>query len=280
MTSSIVNIIKPEELSKKDLLGRGSYHVVFKGEYNGKDVAIKEVINQEFMTEENKKEFEKKVNATYKFQHETILSVVGAVFTPGKLALVTEFCPYGDLEEAMKKYPEQFNHELKLKCLINISDALKYLHENNVIHRDIKPSKILIVSLDPKSPVVAKLSVFGTFHISEKVVVLTPKYVGTPLYKAPEVLSGSITYDKPVDVYSFSLVLYYVFTGHFPFEDDPRIKNVWTLIDAVISGKRPEIPSSFPTDIKELMEKCWDGDPSKRPTFEMIHSTLQKMDHH
>jgi len=281
MTSSSVPIIKPEELCKKELIGRGAFGAIYKGTYNGKDVAIKELLGQERLTDEDRKDFEEEANVMHRLQHETILSFVGAVFAPGNLSIVTEFCAYGDLENAMKKYPEQFNNELKLKCLINIADALKYMHENNIVYRNVKPSNILIVSLDPKSPVVAKLADFGEVHVIIK-EENEPKTrgVGTPLFMAPEVLAGSTTYGKSVDVYGFSFVMYYIFTGRHPFEDDPAFKGMWDIHKYVISGKRPAITSSFPTDIKELMEKCWDGDPSKRPTFEVIHSTLQKMDLH
>jgi len=280
MTSSSVPIIKPEELCKKEKIGNGLIVEVYKGTYNGKDVAIKELLGQEYLTEKDRKDFEEDVNALYRLQHETILSVVGAVFAPGNLSIVTEFCSYGDLEIAMEKNPEQFNNELKLKCLIDVADALKYMHENNIVHRNVKLANIFIASLDPKSPVVAKLCVFDEMNFVNKNKESKIEISNSPLFYAPEILAGSKTYEKPADVYCFSTVMHYVFTGRHPYQDDPTIDSLEELENRIISGKRPAIPPSFPTDLKELMEKCWDGDPSKRPTFEVIHSTLQKMDLH
>ena len=75
------------------------------------------------------------------------------------------------------------------------------------------------------------------------------------------------------------MVVYEIITSHVPWEDDPNIKDIEDVIDAIESGKRPHCPKAkvlgFPP-YQDLMEKCWDSDSDKRPTFEEMSVWLEK----
>jgi len=273
--------LDPSELEKGELVGRGSFGVVFKGKYHGQEVAIKELLGQEYMTEAQKADFLKEVGMMERLHHEAIVTFIGAVLEPGKFAIVSEFCQYGSMTSAMEHHPDEFKNEtLKIKILVDAANSMKFLHGSNIIHRDLKPDNYLIVSLDSNAPVVAKLSDFGTSREVDKNQnkMQMTKDVGTPLFMAPEILKGSSDYDQSVDVYSFSLIMYYLFSGKLPFEDDPTVKNEWALSNAIISGKRPPIPESLNTQkgLQGLMKACWSGNPSERPTFDVIYDYLKK----
>jgi len=269
--------LDPYELNKGELLGQGSFGAVFKGTYRGQNVAIKEILNQEYMTLQDEAEFKKEVCLIGSLHHETIVKFVGAVLIPGKYAIVSELCQYGDLTNAVKKHTKEFDSLLlKLKCLVDAANAMKFLHENKIIHRDLKTDNYLVTSLNPNSPVAVKLSDFGTsrdLSFYEKNLQMT-KGVGSPLYMAPEVLKGSTNYTFAVDVYSFSYIIYFVFSGQDPFEDDPSIQSHRDLYNAIVSGRRPTVPPSCPQGLKELMVACWDDSPSRRPTFDRIYEFL------
>jgi len=277
--SQLSTKLDPDELKKERKVGAGNFGVVYKGKYRGRNVAIKEIKDQPLTTEEMRN-FEDEASMLEKLRHEAIVTFIGAVHIPEKLCLVTEFAAYGSFYHAMMEdYPDAFNEALKVKCLLDASCALDFLHQSGISHRDLKPDNLLIVSLEPHSIVCAKLSDFGTTRdIDElRASVLGTKGVGTPLFMAPEQLKKE-KYDKSVDVYSFSFLMYTAFAMKYPFEEN----NFLGFAEAVIKGERPEIPKSCPEELSQLMKKCWSGIPSKRPSFEVIRDILENYfeEHH
>lgn len=169
---------------------------------------------------------------------------------------------------------------------------MDFLHQSNIIHRDLKPQNILVVSLEPGSATVAKITDFGTVRDfvtvrSTKRMTLRSKAeccapdaadagprdsmtrgVGTTAYMAPEILNAS-KYDKPADVYSFSMVIYFLCTNLEPFSDVPAMSS-WQFIRRVAEGARPTIPKTVPPECSQLLDimiHCWNQDPSQRPSL-------------
>ena len=168
---------------------------------------------------------------------------------------------------------------------------MDFLHQSNIIHRDLKPQNILVVSLEPGSATVAKITDFGTVRDfvtvrSTKRMTLRSKAdcaaaaaaagprdsmtrgVGTTAYMAPEILNAS-KYDKPADVYSFSMVIYFLCTNLEPFSDVPAMSS-WQFIRRVAEGARPTIPKTVPPECAQLLDimvRCWNQDPSLRPSL-------------
>jgi len=264
---------------KGKAIGQGGFGRVFMGTYRGRQVAIKEMLEQELMNDDDWATFKKEVEILETFHHELIVEFIGAILIPGRLSIVMEYCPYGSLQNAMKKYPNEFDDfRLKMKCLLDASSVMEFLHSCNYVHRDLKTDNFLVVSLDPTLPVL-KLTDFGTTRTLRKtrVELNMTKGVGTRAFMAPEILKGSQTYDFSVDVFSFSVVIYCVLTKKLPYEDDTSFKNDWDFSNAIIAGKRPVIPDSCHPELRKLADKCWSGNPSRRPSFHEIHSTLEKI---
>ena len=141
---------------------------------------------------------------------------------------------------------------LVLLCLIRTQ---------GIIHLDLKPEHILIVSLNPHSRVVAKLTDFETADVSGS----RGGGAGTKPYSAPEVMFGFR--DKPADVYSFGVTMYYTY---FCVNMNERI-NIEGFFD-----ERPEIPMSCPFELRSLIQQCWETSQRERPSFETIHSFFLK----
>ena len=89
-------------------------------------------------------------------------------------------------------------------------------------------------------------------------------------YIAPEIFRGSV-FSKESDVYSFGMIMWEFTTGCKPFAD---VEHDHNLIYQVIDGKRPEITDDTPECFADLMKKCWDSDPKKRPSMETVRKTL------
>ena len=266
--------LDPDELVKGDWIGCDSFFIVFKGVYRGRSVAILDYKSPSDDRYLRIKEFENQVRMMENIRHPAIVGFVGAVHDPGKLAIVEDYCRYGTLSDAMRNHPEAFTDRLKVKCLLDCSSAMLFLHRSGCVHRDLKPHNILMTSLNPDSEVCAKLTGFHCardWNQSQLMVTM----VGTPLFTAPEIMQAR-PYDNSVDVYSFALVMYFVFSGRVPFQDDPESDALLSFAHAVVAGKRPEIPASCPPKISDLIQKCWSGEPSERPSFEVVCNTLKE----
>ena len=100
--------------------------------------------------------------------------------------------------------------------------------------------------------------------------------VGTPYFMAPELLRMDPRFTNKVDVYSFGITLAGTINGKQPYEDQ-SFSSEFEFARRVLDGMRPKVNSadSMPSDLITLMKECWDADPEKRPSFEVIVDRLQ-----
>eukprot|EP00814_Leptocylindrus_danicus_P003808 CAMPEP_0116006740 /NCGR_PEP_ID=MMETSP0321-20121206/1903_1 /TAXON_ID=163516 /ORGANISM="Leptocylindrus danicus var. danicus, Strain B650" /LENGTH=477 /DNA_ID=CAMNT_0003475341 /DNA_START=151 /DNA_END=1584 /DNA_ORIENTATION=- len=159
----------------------------------------------------------------------------------------------------------------RLKITVGLAHALKYLHEKNIVYRDLKPDN---VGFDGDG--VVKLFDFGLarelpFTGGEDSTYALTRNAGSPRYMAPEVWLD-LPYNKKVDSYSFSILLWELcslkesFNGHDP---EIHFKRV------VEEGFRPKTKSWWPSAVRNLMEACWDRNYTRRPNFVQIAKVLE-----
>eukprot|EP00727_Mastigamoeba_balamuthi_P006159 m51a1_g2162 putative protein kinase domain containing protein (860) ;mRNA; f:41982-45209 len=265
---------RDEVVCLSDPIGSGAFGTVYRGTYRGLDVAIKVLSNQD-VSPMLADDFRAEVAIMEKLRHPCILNFVGATHDSGAFSIVTEFCGHGNLWSALKK--NKFSYSMKLKCLVDCANAMNFLHQSGILHRDLKPENLLVVSLEARSAVVCKLSDFGTTRDLNQFAkdMNCTKGIGTPLYMAPEILDGA-KYEHIADVYSFGLMMYVVYAEQTPFEGE-LVGHPWEFSAAIRKGKRPDIPAGCPANYVQLMTRCWAADPSSRPRFNEICTTLSEM---
>jgi len=141
-----------------------------------------------------------------------------------------------------------------------LAEALAYAHSRGVVHRDVKPSNVLVDNTG--EPYLAD---FGLAHLQEASRQLTRdgKYVGTPAYIAPEVINGSERANLPVsDQYALGVLLYELLCGRVPFEGPPDVVMFHTC------QTKPGLPSQHrpgvPRDLELICMKCLAKDPRQR----------------
>ncbi|ELP91149.1 serine/threonine protein kinase HT1, putative [Entamoeba invadens IP1] len=215
--------------------------------------------------DESMDEFEKEVAMLDKFRSEYIVHFYGAVFIPNKICMVTEFAQFGSLQDLMRiKKSEEIEMKLRIKMCLDCAQGILYLHENGILHRDIKPDNFLVFSIDSKDGVNAKLTDFGSArNINMMMTNMTfTKGIGTPVYMAPEVLRRK-KYKMPCDIYSFAITMFEVFGWcmAYPFT---IFKFPWKIAEFVISGKRRIKPEDMPMQCFELIKKCWEEKYTER----------------
>jgi len=157
------------------------------------------------------------------------------------------------------------------RIMQQIASGMYELHKNDIVHRDLKASNVLLDTdfLELMKHPNGFVCRVADFECSVGIV-------GTGFWRAPEILQALKTknrkpelFTKSADVYSYGMTCYEIVTGRVPFEHLP-LNNY----DVVIRGERPELPSDMEPWMRDLITRCWHPDPLKRPTFETIVDTI------
>jgi serine/threonine-protein kinase len=230
-------------------LGEGGMAIVYRA-YDTRlecDVAVKIIRLDELpRSSEGRalKRFEREAKAVAQLTHINIVKVSDYGEENGIPYLVMPYLSGGTLKQMLGK-PIVYTEAARL--LAPVASALQYAHEHNIVHRDVKPSNILIT--ESGAPM---LTDFGIARILEQkegqTLTGTGVGIGTPEYMAPEQWTGNIT--PAVDIYSLGVVFYELVTGHKPYTADTPA--------AVLLKQATEPlprPSTFNPDLPEKVEQ-------------------------
>ncbi|ELP92957.1 protein serine/threonine kinase, putative [Entamoeba invadens IP1] len=265
------------EITEDEKLGEGSFGIVYKGQYRGVCVAIKKM-KQLDNYESGLAEFEKEVAMLDKFRCDYIIHFYGAVFIPSKVCMVTEFATFGSLQDLIKhKKSDEIEMKLRIKFLLDAAKGIQYLHENGILHRDIKPDNFLVLSLDVNEKVNAKLTDFGSsrnVNMLQTNMTFT-KGVGTPTYTAPEILKQD-KYKKSADIYSFAITMFETISWREAYPKS-EFKFPWKIADFVNGGNRLQKLDCMTNEQYELISNCWEHEKEERITIETVREKLQNM---
>ncbi|CAK9178373.1 unnamed protein product [Ilex paraguariensis] len=253
-------------LTFEEKIASGSNGNLYKGTFRSQDVAIK-VFKSEYLNEDVQKEFAQEVFILRKVRHKNVVQFIGACTRPPSLCIVTEFMSGGSVYDYLHKQKGIFKLPSILKVAIDVSMGMNYLHQNNIIHRDLKAANLLMDENE-----VVKIADFGVARVRAQSGVMTAE-TGTYRWMAPEVIEHR-PYDHKADVFSFGIVLWELLTGKLPYA---HLTPLQAAVGVVQKGLRPTIPKHTHPKIVELLEKCWQQDPYLRPEFSEIIEILQDM---
>lgn len=261
-------IVDLNDFHKSKQLGSGSFGSVWFGinRYTGWKVAIKELYATNL--QEKDLEFFKREVSIFASAHNPFLLEFAGFTVTRPLSIVTSYMEQGSLWDVLYSTVNKLNGTQKTNIAIGIADGMRYLHQQGIIHRDLKSPNILLDNY-----VLPKIADFGLGKILEHKNTLDQaenfmtKMTGTPNWMAPEQISTS-NYGKEVDVYAFGMILYELAAEKCPFYG----MQPTDILNSILKGKRPEIPKEInKTALGDLIRVCWDQDPAKRPAFEKIY---------
>jgi serine/threonine protein kinase len=204
--------------------------------------------------------------------HPCVLEIVGyslpADNRPGQIG--TRFAANGSLAQVFEQRQLgkalEFMDDTGIAVIVcGIVLGMQFIHSQNLIHRNLKPSNIL---LDESG--FARIGDLGNSRLDD-LGVTHSKGVGSVLYMAPEMADGG-DYTSSVDVYSFALILYELLTRKPVFL--PNI-SCYAIVQQAKNDVRPAIPSSMNEKVKDIIQKSWAADPKVRYSFYEIWSRLE-----
>lgn len=259
------------------LLGKGAFGNVYESKnpiFDNK-IAMKIIdknkiyindINNEIQNEE-KEDMKSEINILKKLSHPNIVRIFEFYETDNYFYIITEFCKEGELSNYLNK---NILSEAQL-CVIfyQVFSGLIYLHQNHIIHGDLKPQNILISSIENNSEynekyAWIKIIDFGTAKIFKKTIIKGDDIVGTLYYIAPEVFSSNYdNYDEKSDIWSVGIILYKALTKKYPFIG----KSDEETVHYILEGEHDTRPlMNYSEELQDLIKNLLMKDPNKRPS--------------
>ncbi|XP_028324556.1 peripheral plasma membrane protein CASK isoform X3 [Gouania willdenowi] len=272
-----------------EVIGKGPFSVVRRciNRDTGQQFAVKIVDVASFTSSPglSTEDLKREASICHMLKHPHIVELLETYSSDGMLYMVFEFMDGADLcFEIVKRADAGFvySEAVASHYMRQILEALRYCHDNNVIHRDVKPHCVLLASKENSAPV--KLGGFGVaIQLGESGLVAGGR-VGTPHFMAPEVVKRE-PYGKPVDVWGCGVILFILLSGCLPFYGTKE-----RLFEAIIKGKY-KCSSVFPQmnprqwahiseSAKDLVRRMLMLDPAERITvYEALnHPWLKERD--
>lgn len=245
------------ELNIHHVIGKGSFGTIYYGEHMGRSVAVKMI---EANVQGHLEEFHREIQIMERLRAQEVVQLFGYCQEPAATCLVMEHMEQGDLYQLIPK--KVFKPEEQKRLILEIARGLQYLHSQGVIHRDLKSANILINADDH-----AKIADFGLSKIKTLSVATAHHRSEAIQWMAPEVRHLNPVYSKASDIYGFGIILWEILTGKDPFRARSQVKPSF----AALAGKMPgEIPKELSQVYQDIIRGCWQEDPSKRPSLEIV----------
>jgi len=245
-------------------LGRGGMGRVFKAVHQtmGRFVALKILSPRLMQTERARELFQREVKNAGKLHHPNIVTAYDAHITGERNYLVMEFVDGPNLSQLVK---EQGPLPIEQACeyIRQTAIGLDYAHQMGLIHRDVKPSNLLVqqTMAGPQVKILdfgLTLATAGDNTLGESSVTPTNVVLGTPDYVSPEQARNQYSVDGRSDLYSLGCTFYFLLTGEPPFvggTSQEKIEKHWNAAPVSVQTKRPDVPEPVAAIVHKLLAK-------------------------
>ena len=301
------------DLTQTRVIGEGAFGKVYLGKWHETDVAIKALTSlgalgitagqiASYATETDVKDalktLEREVGLMVGMRHPNVILFLGVC--PDPPCVVTEYCARGSLYDVLVEAKDRPNGELaraltwyrRVSMMLDAAKGMLYLHSHRptIIHRDLKSPNLLV---DGNWNV--KVTDFNLSRLADvsQPGVASSVVANNPRWHAPEIIRDA-HFTKPGDVYAFGLIMWEMITWMLPYDSMSSFQMILFVGD---KGGRPPVPESntgtasvgnshwhiqggsFPgyNAYVDLMVRCWDQDPEKRPAFPEIIARLREI---
>jgi len=244
-------------------LGQGTFAKVFyaRNLTTSQAVAIKMINKDKVMKVGLMEQIKREISIMRLVKHPNVLQLFEVMASKSKIYFVLEYAKGGELFNKIAK-GGKLSEDAARKYFHQLISAVDYCHSRGVYHRDLKPENLL---LDENENL--KVSDFGlsTLAESKRQDGLLHTTCGTPAYVAPEVLSRKGYDGAKADIWSCGVILFVLVAGYLPFHDTNLIE-----MYRKISRAEFRCPRGFSAELKDLLHRILDPDPSTRISISRI----------
>ncbi|RLN54769.1 hypothetical protein BBJ28_00025471, partial [Nothophytophthora sp. Chile5] len=241
------------EVETGAFIAAGGFGSVYRGQWFGTEVVVKEIILKKGDTQQKRAEFLREANTWFQLNHQNVVKMYGGCHV-GRLVFVCEYASQGSLDSFSKA--EGRDPLLIWSTLLSAATGLRYLHDVGVVHGDLKGNNILI-----GTDGVAKLTDFGlSFFRKNADSEAEQGALGAYRWKAPECLNGEVA-TFASDIFSFGMCVIEAVSGALPWGnrlDDDVVKL------RVMKGELPKRPAVFEGEEWDLVQQMCCLKPKQR----------------
>jgi serine/threonine protein kinase len=246
----------------EDVLGRGGMGVVYRAVQLGleRPVALKVIASDVGADASFRERFMRECQIAASLEHPNVLPVYEAGEVDGTLFLSMRYVASGDLGALLDGEPLPLQRALAL--VVQVADALDAAHERGLVHRDVKPSNVLVDRSGGFER--AYLADFGLAKMSRSQSSLTHtgQLVGTLDYVAPEQIRGERV-DARSDVYALTCLLYEMVTGKVPYAKDDDLAKLWAHMYEPVASPSALVPHLTPA-LDQVVQRGMAKEPENR----------------
>jgi len=252
---------------KGKLLGEGAYGKVYLGQNleTGEYMAVKQIKYNSNLSEGQIKEIQNEIELMKMLKHDNIVRYLGVEKTNKVLHIFMEFVP-GSISSMLQQFTK-FHESVVRKYTRQILFGLKYLHDNKILHRDIKGANILV---DERG--IVKMADFGHSKLltNDKTAYEKTLARGTPLWMSPETIKGKP--GRKADVWSLGCTIIEMLTGLPPWQEMlDKVGHIQQLMYQVAVTKTgPKLPDSITPEARQFLELCFVIDPKHRASVDLL----------
>lgn len=266
-----VGKIRRSELEiRPEKIGSGTFADVYRGELKV-PCALKKIKGP--LQQKEIIEFVREGEMMRKLKHPSICKLLGVNIDQNQYTLVFEYIAGTNLFDYLHKLHKTIPIGKQLGISVQICDAMAYVHECNLIHRDLKPQNVIYQDKTG----IAKLCDFGLARVlPNNITELNPAQLGTggtPAYQGPEVLKRQPV-GKKLDLYGFAIMLWEMYTSRLPWSDC-NLEQMTTRV--AVQNERPALPKDMPREYSAIINRCWQRDPRLRPDFDDVLPMLRQI---
>lgn len=220
-------------------------------------------LDKKKVKDENLDKLKNEIRIMASLGHPNIVRLHECFETPDKIYLVMEVCTGGELLDRLHRQAEKrYTEKDACKLVHTMLGSIRYCHEHQIVHRDLKLENFLFESRLPDAEL--KLIDFGlSQHFKPAEVLSTP--VGTPYYVAPEVLGGA--YDAKCDVWAIGVIAYMLVSGSPPFYGTSDAETLRAVQEGVVLFNQKHF-RGVNDSAKSFITECLTKNPIDRPSAE------------
>ncbi|KAF5875443.1 putative serine threonine-protein kinase nak1 protein [Botrytis fragariae] len=267
---------EPPKYALIELIGKGSFGRVYKGKdmVSAAIVAVKIIDIEESDTINPKNansyaEFLKEITALKTLSENkarNINHVIEALPVGQAMWMITEYCGGGSVATLMKPTaPGGLQEKWIIPILREVAEAIKWVHEAGIIHRDIKCANVLITEEGA-----VQLCDFGVAGTMETKVDKRSTVIGTPHWMAPELFDAVPSYGKEVDIWAFGCMAYEISTGLPP---NAMSRLPFDRLGSLIKQHAPRLEGGdYSDELRDLVAFCLEEFPSERPSIDRVQN--------
>jgi tyrosine-protein kinase len=255
--------IAPNEVQLQAVIGEGEFGTVYKGTYNGKQVAIKKLKDCTATSD-----FMREADIMGTLNNPCILKIFGLVQDKNSPLMMVQELMVGSILEKLWQSPNEVNENHLKLWSSQIALGMLHMEEQKIVHRDLAARNVLLASMSQ-----IKISDFGLSRSTDDGNAYTQKTEGKIPIKwyAPESIEH-LKFTSKSDVWSYGVTLWEMFSYGEPPYGAMNGSEVYNYIQ---SRNRLQKPTSCPKNTYRVMLQCWDWQEDLRPTFKELNLTFQ-----